>query len=87
MPEDLELLVEQNRQILAALTALRADVAAMDRRLAGMEGHLAGFTHRFAAIDGRLAHLQTVGTWFIAGLMGSYAAILAVALRLPVPHP
>jgi hypothetical protein len=28
MPEDLELLVEQTRQILAALTALRADVAA-----------------------------------------------------------
>jgi hypothetical protein len=80
MPEDLELVVEQNRQILAALTALRADVAAI-------KGELAGITHRFAAMDGRLAHLQTIGTWLIAGLMGSYAAILAVALRLPVPHP
>jgi hypothetical protein len=53
MPEDLGLvIVEQNRQILAALTALRADVAAV-------KGELAGIARRFAAMDGRLARLQT----------------------------
>jgi hypothetical protein len=46
-----------------------------------IEGELAGISHRLAAIDGRLAHLQTIGTWLFAGLLGSYAAILAVALR------
>jgi TRAP-type C4-dicarboxylate transport system permease large subunit len=53
-----------------------------------IEGQLAGIDHRLAAIEGRLAHLQTVGTWLFAGLLASYAAtfgaygaILVVALR------
>ena len=46
-----------------------------------IEGQLAGIDHRLAAIEGRLAHLQTIGTWLFAGLLGSYAAILAVPLK------
>jgi hypothetical protein len=55
----------------------------VEAALLGIEHRLAAIEHRFAAIDGRLAHLQTLGTWLFAGLLGSYAAILAVALRLP----
>jgi hypothetical protein len=47
-----------------------------------IEGQLAGIDHRLTAIEGRLAHLQTIGTWLFAGLLASYAAILAVALRV-----
>jgi hypothetical protein len=47
-----------------------------------IEGQLAGINHRLIAIEGRLAHLQTIGTWLFAGLLASYAAILAVALRV-----
>jgi hypothetical protein len=43
--------------------------------------HLKGLEHRLIAIEGRLIHLQTIGTWLFAGLLASYAAILAVALR------
>ena len=46
-----------------------------------VEGQLAGIDHRLAAIEGRLAHLQTIGTWLFAGLLASYAAILTVALK------
>jgi hypothetical protein len=46
-----------------------------------VEGQLAGIDHRLAAIEGRLIHLQTIGTWLFAGLLGSYAAILAIALK------
>lgn len=46
-----------------------------------VEAQLIGIEHRLAAIEGRLLHLQTIGTWMFAGLLGSYAAILAVALR------
>jgi hypothetical protein len=49
--------------------------------LADIKGELVGINHRVTAIEGRLAHLQTIGTWLFAGLLGSYAAILAVALR------
>jgi hypothetical protein len=47
-----------------------------------IEGELAGINHRLAGIEGRLMHLQTIGTWLFAGLLASYAAILAVALRV-----
>lgn len=47
-----------------------------------IEGELSGINHRLAAIEGRLMHLQTIGTWLFAGLLASYAAILAVALRI-----
>jgi hypothetical protein len=73
--------------IARTLLAIQTEQAAMRADMAAIKGELAGIAHRFAAMDGRLAHLQTIGTWLIAGLMGSYAAILAVALRLPVPHP
>lgn len=46
-----------------------------------IEGELMGINHRLAAIEGRLMHLQTIGTWLFAGLLASYAAILAVALK------
>ena len=75
-----------------ALVPIHAKLDEFGRRLATIEGQLAGIDHRFAAmdqrfsaIDGRLAHLQTIGTWLIAGLLGSYAAILAVALHTPAP--
>ena len=52
------------------------------------EEKIEGRSDRLAAIEGRLAHLQTVGTWLFAGLLASYAAtfgaygaILVVALR------
>ena len=47
-----------------------------------VEGQLDGIGHRLAAIEGRLVHLQTIGSWLFAGLLASYAAILAVALRV-----
>jgi hypothetical protein len=53
----------------------------IEQRLAAIEGQLSGIGHRFAAVEGRLIHLQTIGTWLFAGLLASYAAILAVALR------
>jgi hypothetical protein len=60
----------------------------IEHRLAVIEGQLSGIDHRFIALDhrftaveGRLIHLQTIGTWLFAGLLASYAAILAVALR------
>lgn len=70
---------------------VEAQLTAIDRRLATIEGQLAGIDHRFAAVEqrfaaveGRLIHLQTIGTWLLTGLLGSYAAILAVALKI---HP
>jgi hypothetical protein len=47
-----------------------------------IEGELAGINHRLIAIEGRLVHLQTIGTLLFAGMLASYAAILAVALRV-----
>jgi hypothetical protein len=47
-----------------------------------IEGQLTGIDHRLAAIDGRLARIQTNGTWLFAGLLASFAAVLAVALRV-----
>jgi hypothetical protein len=61
---------------------LITDVAGIGHRLATIEGLLAGMDHRLAGLEGRLAHLQTIGTWLFAGLLASYAAILAVALRV-----
>lgn len=54
----------------------------VEAQLAGIDHRLAAIEQRFAAIDGRLSHLQTIGTWLFAGLLGAYAAILAVALRV-----
>jgi hypothetical protein len=54
----------------------------VEAQLTGIEHRLAAIEHRFAAVEGRLIHLQTIGTWLFAGLLGSYAAILAVALRV-----
>lgn len=56
-------------------------LTAIAQRLTAIEGQLAGISHRFAAVEGRLVHLQTIGTWLFAGLLGSYAAILAIALH------
>lgn len=56
----------------------------VEAALIAIEGRLIAMEQRFAAIDGRLAHLQTIGTWLFTGLLASYAAILAVALRI---HP
>jgi len=64
------------------LATIEGQLTGVDRRLAAVEGKLAGMEHRLAAIEGRLTHLQTIGTWLFAGLLGSYAAILAVALRV-----
>jgi hypothetical protein len=64
------------------LATIEGQLTGVDRRLATVEGKLAGMGHRLAAIEGRLTHLQTIGTWLFAGLLGSYAAILAVALRV-----
>jgi hypothetical protein len=64
------------------LATIEGQLTGVDRRLATVEGKLAGIEHRLAAIEGRLTHLQTIGTWLFAGLLGSYAAILAVALRV-----
>jgi hypothetical protein len=82
---DLQWIARTLLAIQAEQAAMRADMAAIRQDMGLIKGELAGFTHRFAAMDGRLTHLQTIGTWLIAGLMGSYAAILAVALR--IPHP
>jgi hypothetical protein len=54
----------------------------VEAALIGIEHRLNAIEQRFAAMDGRLAHLQTIGTWLFAGLLASYAAILAVALRV-----
>jgi hypothetical protein len=57
---------------------VEGELAGINQRISGLE---AAITHRLAAIEGRLMHLQTIGTWLFAGLLGAYAAILAVALR------
>jgi hypothetical protein len=54
----------------------------VEAQLTGIEHRLAAIEHRFAAVEGRLIHLQTIGTWLFAGLLASYAAVLAVALRV-----
>jgi hypothetical protein len=45
-------------------------------------GELAGINHRLTAIEGRLTHLQLIGTLMFAGLLGSYAGIITLALRV-----
>jgi hypothetical protein len=57
---------------------VEAQLSAIDYRLNALD---ASIQNRLSAIEGRLIHLQTIGTWMFAGLLASYAAILAVALR------
>jgi Homocysteine S-methyltransferase len=45
------------------------------------EEEIEGINRRLAAIEGRLMHLQMIGTWLFVGLLAAYVAILAVALR------
>jgi chromosome segregation ATPase len=49
--------------------------------LTGLRGKLAAIDLRLAEIEERLRHLQTIGAWLFAGLLASYAAILAVVLH------
>jgi hypothetical protein len=58
-------------------------LTAIESQLSGIDHRFIALDHRFSAIEGRLIHLQTIGTWLFAGLLASYAAILAVALRIP----
>jgi len=60
---------------------IEGELARISHRLAKIDGELIGVHHRLGAIEGRLIHLQTIGTWLFAGVLASYAAILAVALR------
>jgi hypothetical protein len=78
MASETNLTLEQLRQ---ELEPLHAELTRINLRLAVIEGQLVGIGHRFAAIEGRLIHLQTFGTWLLAGLLASYVAIFAVALR------
>jgi hypothetical protein len=60
---------------------IEGELSGISHRLAGIESRFAGIESRIAGIENRLMHLQTIGTWLFAGLLASYAAILAVALR------
>jgi hypothetical protein len=61
---------------------IEGELSGINHRLAGIESRFAGIESRAAEIENRLMHLQTIGTWLFAGLLASYAAILAVALRV-----
>jgi hypothetical protein len=76
---DLAFIAKQLERVLAEQAEQVSELRRINLRLAVMEGRLAGMEHRFAAIESRLIHLQTFGTWLLAGLLGSYAAIFAVA--------
>jgi hypothetical protein len=60
---------------------IEGELAGINHRLAGIESRFAGIESRAAGIENRLMHFQTIGTWLFAGLLASYAAILAVALK------
>jgi hypothetical protein len=45
------------------------------------ENDLNGINERLAAIEERFEHLQWMGACLFVGILGSYAAVLAVALK------
>jgi hypothetical protein len=67
--------------LASRVSAQEAAVRSLASRLPGIDHRLATIEHRLAAIEGRLGHLRTFGTCLLAGLLVSYAAILAVVLR------
>ena len=71
--------MSHDEKVEAQLTGIEHRLAAIEQI---MNHRFAAIEQRFTAIEGRLVHLQTIGTWMFAGLLASYAAILAVALRV-----